>query len=444
MPTEAGQRRPLVMRVLVLLLLGILGGLLTPGTASAAAAAAAAADTPEQDTVVYFYYGDGCPHCAEAEPFLADLAARHPGLEVRAYEVWHDDANRERLEAMAGAYRIDASGVPVIFIGEDAWVGFRRGATEGDIIARAETCLADGCPDPSTVRLAAGAPAAIATDRSDIQVPGVGRVELANKSLLVSTLLIAVVDGVNPCSLWVLTVLIAMSLRHGSRRRTLLVGGTFIAVTAMVYALFILGMFSVMTIVGFAPWIRVTVALVALTMALISIKDYFWFKKGVSLTIADDKKPGIYARMRRVLTQSDSVPALVGSTAVLAAGVSLVEFGCTAGFPVLWTNLLSAQEASVVTFLVLLLVYMLIYQLDEFAIFLTAVFTLRATRIQEKQGRVLKLVGGMLMLALAGTMIVDPGIMSTVTGSFLVFAGAGAAAALVLGTDRLVRGRVAA
>ena len=276
--------------------------------------------------------------------------------------------------------------------------------------------------------------------QSAVDVPLLGRVDLSHRSLLVSTVLISFVDGVNPCSLWVLTVLIAMSLRYGSRRRTLLVGGTFIFVTALVYAAFILGLFSVLTIVGFSAWIRVTVAAVAGVMALISIKDYFWFKQGISLTIADDKKPGIYAKMRGVLTHSDSTLALIASTSVLAAGVSLVEFGCTAGFPVLWTNLLSAQQASALTFIALLLVYMVIYQLDEMAIFLTAVTTLRAAKIQEKQGRLLKLGSGFLMLALAVVMIVDPDIMSTVTGAVLVFAVALGAAGAVVGLDRLIRG----
>jgi thiol-disulfide isomerase/thioredoxin len=462
-PPAAHHAAGLLSRVLLGLLTALalsvtgLGGVL---------AAPASAEPTEEPTVVYFFYGEGCPHCAQAEPFLDDLAGRHPGLEVKRYEVWHDEANRQRLGEMAAGYRIEPTGVPVILIGQHAWIGFRRGATESEIISRLETCLADGCADPATVQLPAagsetpatcgstpsGEPVPCAVDaggatsaaQSSIAVPGLGDVELADKSLWVSTLIIAFVDGVNPCSLWVLTVLIAMSLRHGSRRRTLLVGGTFITVTALVYALFILGLFSVLTVVGFAPWIRGAVAAVALAMALISIKDYFWFKRGVSLTIADDKKPGIYGRMRRVLTMSDSVPALVGSTAVLAAGVSLVEFGCTAGFPVLWTNLLSAQGAGVATFFTLLLVYMLIYQLDELVIFLTAVFTLRATKLQERQGRVLKLVGGMLMLALAVVMLVNPEVMSTVTGSLTVFAVAGVTAAAVLLIDRLVRGRAAA
>ncbi|MFN8190656.1 MAG: thioredoxin family protein [Nocardioidaceae bacterium] len=465
-PATAPRSR--LRQVVVALLVALLGcGLALGPSGSAYAGGAAAADdagASEQPTVVYFFWGDGCPHCAEAEPFLAELADQHPGLEIRAFEVWHDKANAARLEEMAAAYGIEASGVPVIFIGQNAWVGFRSGLTESDIMNHIDACLAEACADPATVDLTAAAsgatcgatsagdpvecdPAAgasMSSAQSAVDVPLLGRVDLSHKSLLVSTLLISFVDGVNPCSLWVLTVLIAMSLRYGSRRRTLLVGGTFIFVTALVYAAFILGLFSVLTIVGFSAWIRVTVAAVAGVMALISIKDYFWFKQGISLTIADDKKPGIYAKMRGVLTHSDSTLALVASTSVLAAGVSLVEFGCTAGFPVLWTNLLSAQQASALTFIALLLVYMVIYQLDEMVIFLTAVTTLRAAKIQEKQGRLLKLGSGFLMLALAVVMIVDPDIMSTVTGAVLVFAVAMGAAGVVVLLDRLIRGRAAA
>lgn len=365
---------------------------------------------------------------------------------------------------MATAYRIDPTGVPIIFIGEHAWIGFREGATDLAITSVVEACTANGCPDPSTVELDGsegtttdtgsscgtspdGTPLECGADQdavNTIDVPVVGEVNVGDHSLLVSTLLISFVDGVNPCSLWVLTVLIALSLRHNSRKHTLVIGGTFIFVTALVYALFIGGLFTVFTFVGFAPWIRVAVALVAGFMALVSIKDYFWFKQGLSLTIPDSKKPGIYAGMRRVLEKGDSWPALIGATTVLAAEVSLVEFGCTAGFPVLWTNLLQSREAGVVTFLGLLLVYMVIYQLDELAIFLTAVLTLRATRLQEKQGRILKLGGGMLMLALAAVMIIDPEIMSTVTGSVAVFAGAMAVSTLVVLVHKLVRPDTAA
>jgi thiol-disulfide isomerase/thioredoxin len=439
----------------LLILVAALLGILTAQTP----ASAAPVSVPEETTEVYYFYGEGCPVCAKTTPFLEDLAEQHPGMKINKFEVWGSEDNRTRLGTMADAYRIKPTGVPIIFVGENAWIGFRENTTDTAITSVVEACTRNGCPDPTTVELDgtegnttdAGTSCGTSPDGTPLEcgseedatnaidVPVVGSVDLGNRPLIVSTFLIAFVDGVNPCSLWVLTVLIALSLRHASRKRTLLIGGTFIFVTALVYALFITGLFTVFTFVGFAPWIRVLVALVALFMGLVSIKDYFWFKQGISLTIPDNKKPGIYAGMRRVLDRGDSVPALVGATAVLAAGVSLVEFGCTAGFPVLWTNLLSAQEASVMTFAALLLLYMLIYQLDELVIFLVAVFTLRATKIQEKQGRLLKLGGGMLMLALALVMLVDPEIMATVTGSVLVFLAAMAVSAIVVLVDKLVR-----
>jgi len=129
---------------------------------------------------------------------------------------------------------------------------------------------------------------------------------------------------------------------------------------------------------------------------------------------------------------------LVGGTIVLAAGVSLVEFSCTAGFPVLWSNLLVSQSVAPALFVVLLLVYLLIYQLDELGIFLIAVFSMRASRLEEKQGRILKLVGGILMLTLAGVMLIKPSLMNELSSSLMIFGVAFGITTLVLLIHRLI------
>lgn len=452
-------------RVLVRLLLGVVLGqllalLLGTGMAAASPQGASLPPAPQDDTqvVVEYYYGEECPVCAVAGPALEQLAAEDPAIRLVQHEVWHDPAGRALLAERATAYNFEATGVPVVLVGERAWVGFREGTTDREIADAIGACTQTGCPDPAAVDVPEGrsgltdvsetcstqegsfecAPA----EEESLDLPLVGQVSLGDRSLLVSTALIAFVDGFNPCSLWVLTVLIALTLRTGSRRRMLIIGVTFITITAAIYALFIAGLFTVFTVVSFAPWIRVLVALVALFFAVVSIKDYFAFQKGISFTIADKDKPGIYRGMRRVLAQGDNLPALVGATAVLAAGVSLVEFGCTAGFPVLWTNLLTAQDVGPGVFVALLLLYMLIYQLDEFLIFGTAVVTLRASRLQETQGRVLKLAGGMLMLALALVMLVRPELMSGVGTSLAVFGAALAAAGVVLLVHRVLLPRV--
>ena len=269
-------------------------------------------------------------------------------------------------------------------------------------------------------------------------LPLIGAVDLATQSLALSTALIAFVDGFNPCSLWVLSVLLALTLHTGSRKKVLIIGLVFLTVTSLVYMMFIAGLFTMFTIVSFAGWIRLLVALVALFFAAVNIKDYFWYKEGISFTIADEKKPGLYRSMRRVLNAGDSMPALIGATIVMSAGASLVEFSCTAGFPVLWTNLLVSQGVTALTFVALLALYMLIYQIDELAIFLVAVFSMRASRIEEKHGRILKLIGGMLMLTLAAVMLINPSLMNQVSTSLLVFAVAFAAALLVLLVHRVI------
>jgi len=210
----------------------------------------------------------------------------------------------------------------------------------------------------------------------------------------------------------------------------------FLTVTSLVYVAFISGLFTMFTIISFTGWIRVVVALFALFFAAVNIKDYFWYKEGISFTISDEKKPGLYRNMRRVLNAGESMPALIGATIVMSAGASLVEFTCTAGFPVLWTNLLASQGVTVLTFVVLLALYMLIYQIDELAIFLTAVFSLRASKLEEKHGRVLKLAGGLLMLTLAVVMLINPNLMSNVGSALLVFGMALAAMLLVLVVHR--------
>ena len=434
------------------------------GTTVYATAHIAPTEQTTQPVAIYFFWGDGCPHCAQAKPFLAALAEKYPNVEVRAYEVWYVEENQMLFQQMAAAYGFEPTAVPTIFIGDRHWVGYAEQLAP-EIAAAVAACAATGCrdaglgiipgiptpvptapPDQAVASVAVAAPAvasvatAAKTDR--LSVPWLGTIDLAAQSLAVSTALIALVDGFNPCSLWVLSMLLALTLNTGSRRKILLVGLVFLSVTALVYMAFITGLFTMFSVISFVGWIQSAVALVAIFFAVVNIKDYFWYKEGLSFTIADEQKPGIYRSLRRVLAAGDSTAGLIGATVVLAAGVSLVEFSCTAGFPVLWTNLLITQQVTTATFVALLLLYMLIYQLDELAIFLVAVVTLKAGKLEEKQGRILKLIGGMLMLTLAVVMLINPAWMNQISSSLLIFASAFAATGLVLLVHRLLLPRL--
>lgn len=408
---------------------------------------AAQEDNP---VVIYMFWGEGCPHCAAAKPYFEDLANKHPEIELRFYEIYNSAENQEKFVKMAEAFGFEAYGVPTIFIGDRYWEGYAE-TLQPEIEGVINACISQGCKDagagiivPATTQPPQTTPDPGTSDNPGasenrvIKVPLFGEIDLNNQPLFIATALIAFVDGVNPCSIWVLTMLIALTLHTGSRKRVALIGIIFISITALVYALFIAGLFTFLTFISFVTWIQVVVALVALVFALINIKDYFWYKEGVSFTISDDKKPGLFKRMRKVLEASNSLWGVISATVVLAAGVSLVEFSCTAGFPVLWTNMVSSQGVSTGEFVLLLLLYMIIYQIDELVIFFAAVFTLKASRMEEKHGRILKLIGGTLMLTLAGVMIFNPNLLNDLNSALVIFAVAFGLTALILVVHRKI------
>jgi thiol-disulfide isomerase/thioredoxin len=427
---------------------------------------------PENPVYVYMFWGDGCPHCAAAKPFLESLPANFPNVIYQSFEIYNDQDNLQFFSNMASKYEIDQLGVPTIFIGPHFVQGYSK-ELDAQIVDVVNYCSQNGCidaaegvartiaatidrltiqPTEQNVITPTVTPTPVITVQTQepteqpsslfqsqfIEIPLFGKVDLAPKSIALSTALIAFVDGFNPCSLWVLSMLIALTLHTGSRKKVFTIGIIFLSVTAIIYALFIAGLFSILKIASFLGWIQALVAIVALFFAIINIKDYFWYKEGLSFTIAEDKKSGIFKKMRAVVDASQSFWGLVGATVVLAAGVSLVEFSCTAGFPMVWVNLLNAQNISGPIFVLLLLLYMLIYQLDELVIFFSAVVTLKASRLEEKQGRILKLIGGILMLTLSIVMLINPSIMNNFSSSLAIFGISILATLLVLILHRLV------
>lgn len=405
-------------RVLTLLLgaLIILGALILALPASSAIPAAGDPGAADDGVTVVLFHGEGCPHCAAERAFLDELSGTHPQLRVEEHEVWYDEQGQQLLVATAERLGFEPTGVPVTIIGDRVWIGFDT-TTAQEITAAVE---------------AGGGAVQSATQEGSttVDVPLLGELDLAGTSLLASTLAIGFVDGVNPCSLWVLSLLLAMVLNRGSRGRVLLVGSVFLTVTAGMYALYMAGMYSAASYLSGMGWLRLVVALVAGTFGLLQFKDGLGITAGPSLSISAGSRPGIYARMRRVASPEGALAATIAGTVALAVAVSLLETPCTAGLPLLWTTMLAEQGVAPLQALGLFAVYMLVFLLDELIIFVLAVVTLRATKVQERHGRALKLVAGSVLICLAVTMLIAPTALSTLLGTIVVFGTALAIAAV--------------
>lgn len=386
----------------------------------------ASAPAPDADPIeVVVFHGDGCPHCASMLDFLADLQARHTQLVVTDYEVWYDDANLRIFVETLAALGEQPDAVPTVVVDGIVIVGHSPA-----IERRIEAIVADLLVGVEPVDAEAFV----------IDVPFIGSVDVGSGSLIGATALIAFVDGVNPCSLWVLSMLMALVVHSGSRRRVFAVGGVFLLITSLLYGLYMIGAYSALSVMGQRTWIRIGVALVAGTFGVLHIKEH-WTTRGPSITIGAEHKPGLFAKMRRLADMDRSLPATLGGTAVLAVGVSLLETPCTAGLPLLWTNLIADRGVPISGAVTLFLLYLLIFLIDELVIFGAAVLTLRAAKMQEHHGQALQLIGGTLMLTLATAMIAAPAALETIGGTAIVFGIAGGVTVIVLAGEAWWRRR---
>jgi MFS family permease len=379
--------------------------------------APAQAEGPDTGPVLQYFWRLDCPVCIQQKPWVEGLAERFEGLRIIEMELSRSDSYHARFIEMAEARGIRAGLVPTLILGEHAWIG--DGPAIRDQVEAAITAALAGTEPPLV-------------PEPTLSLPLIGPVDAAQVPVLALTVLIAFVDGFNPCSLWVLTLLLGLVIASGSRRRVAVVGVSFLVTTALIYGAFIAGLFSLLTFAFALPWVRWAAAGFALVFGLVSIKDYFWYRRGFSFSIPEGRKPGIYQRLRRLRQEDLGTPALIGATVVMAAGIALVELPCTAGFPVLWSGILTERGITGGTFFAALAVYVLVYLAIELAIFVLAVTGMSLGRMGEHHGRALKLIGGIVMVALASALAIRPAMMEDLAASSALFAGALALAALIL------------
>lgn len=187
----------------------------------------------------------------------------------------------------------------------------------------------------------------------------------------------------------------------------LLIGGTFVAVSGLVYFAFMAAWLNVFLFIGFSRVVQVTLGGIAGLVGMINVKDFFAFQKGISLSIPEGAKPGLYARVRRIL-QADNLAGALAAVIVLAVLVNMIELLCTAGFPAIYTQILTLQQLPWWEYYAYLGLYNLAYMLDDSLMLTVAVVTLGHHKLQEHEGRWLKLVSGVVMLGLAAVLIAKP------------------------------------
>jgi hypothetical protein len=192
----------------------------------------------------------------------------------------------------------------------------------------------------------------------------------------------------------------------------------------------------VFLVTGHLSWITAVAGGIAIAVALLNLKDYVRPGSRGSLSIPDTAKPGMFARMRRLVSDDRFIPVL-GATVALAIVANSYELLCTAGLPMVFTRVLTLADLSTPGYYGYLALYNVIYVIPLFAIVVAFVWTLGSRKLQPEEGRALKLLSGTMMLGLGAVLLLAPHVLEQIGVAIGILLGAVAVTAIVLVIDRL-------
>ena len=384
-------------------------------------------DAQERPTLdLYFFWSHHCPHCLEAKPFVERLAAEYSWLQLHSFNVLEGRENIERYSRMARQLGMDARSVPAFLFCGRMEVGFDgRGERLREALEQCYQSLLQ--EERITPPLS-----------ETLNIPLLGGLDGGGESLLLVTVVIAALDAFNPCAFFVLLFLLSLLVNTRSRRRMLFIGGVFVFFSGAIYFLFMAAWLNLFLLAGVQEVFTLAAGAVAVAMAFINIKDFFMPGRGVSLSIPEAKKPGLFQRMRKLL-QADNLPALTLGTVTLAVAANSYELLCTSGLPMVYTRVLTLEGLSGADYYLYLLLYNLIYVIPLLTIVLLFSLSLGRRKLQPKEGRLLKLLSGSMMLGLGAGLLLAPQMLSSITAVLAVILAAllvTVIAALWLRTDR--------
>ncbi|OGM90157.1 hypothetical protein A2108_02010 [Candidatus Wolfebacteria bacterium GWA1_42_9] len=365
-------------------------------------------------TTLYFFWGDGCPHCADEEVFLKTLETKYSNLEIKDFEVWYNTDNQKLLTEAEKKLNTTVSGIPFTVVGNWSVVGYTSDQTTGkEIEKKVKECLATSCPDP-LASLFEDEQRPDAEEKinpaipESITFPLIGEVKTKNLSLPLLTAVFGLVDGFNPCAMWVLIFLIGLLLEMQNRTRMWILGTAFIIVSGLVYFIFMAAWLNLLLFIGFIVWVRPVIGLVAVGGGVWSLKEYFTKPVAVCAVEDSEKKRTVFEKLKETVKKENFWLALAGII-LLGASVNLIELMCSAGLPAVYTQILSLSQLSVLSYYFYLVLYIVFYMLDDIIVFIIAMTTLQLTGLSGKYARWSRLIGGAILLILGILLIFKPG-----------------------------------
>jgi hypothetical protein len=370
--------------IISLIVLGIVIGFTSQGTSS-----------PGEGYEVHFFFLPSCSHCDEQEPFNEKLESEYSSINITRHDATAPAGSTllsEMLEERGIQYEPD---FPVTIFGNQVFGGWESENTTGKAIEEAlQQCLAGDCPPPTGEE-----------PRDTIVLPLIGEIVLADYSLPALAVILGLVDGFNPCAMWVLVYLISLVATLRDRKRIWLIVGSFVLASGILYFLFMTAWLNAFLLVGYVKPVTIVIGLVALGGGILQVREVVKTKGAIVCEVTgEESRTKTMTRVQKIVSSPITVGTIIGII-VLAFAVNSVEFVCSAALPAVFTRVLSLASLTTLQHYGYILLYVLFFMLDDLVIFGIAAFALtsslgdRYTKYSRPVGATILIVLGLLLLA---------------------------------------------
>jgi len=337
---------------------------------------------------INFFYIPGCLHCEEQEPFNKKLENTY-SINITRHDATTPAGSALLSEKLAELGIEDEPDFPITIFGNQVFGGWESEETTGRAIEEAlQQCLAGDCPPPAGEEPGDG-----------IDLPGIGPIDPADYSLPALAVILGLVDGFNPCAMWVLVYLISLIATLRDRKRIWLIVGSFVLASGVLYFLFMTAWLNAFLFIGYVRPVTTVIGLVALGGGILQIRGFIETKGAIVCEVTDaESRKKTMTRIQKIVSSPITLGTIAGIIA-LAFLVNSVEFVCSAAVPAVFTRVLSLASLTTFQYYSYILLYVLFFMLDDLIIFGSAAIAL-TSNLGERYAKYFRPVGATILIIL--------------------------------------------
>jgi len=338
---------------------------------------------------VHFFYLSGCPHCDQQRPFNEKLAEEYTQIQIIERDAGTPAGNALLSDMLAERGIEDEPEFPITIFENQVFGGWESEETTGrDIEDALEQCLAGECPPPTGEEPADG-----------IVLPIIGKIVPGDYSLPALAVILGLVDGFNPCAMWVLVYLISLIALLRDKRKVWLIVGSFVLASGILYFLFMTAWLNAFLLIGYVKPVTIVIGLVALGGGIWQIREFVQTKGAIVCEVTDEEsRKKTMTRIEKIVSSPITLGTIVGIVA-LAFAVNSIEFVCSAAVPAIFTHVLSLASLTTLQYYGYILLYVLLFMLDDLVIFGSAAIALTSS-LGERYAKYFRPVGAAILILL--------------------------------------------